>query len=155
MKKVWLFDSCDMDSLERKIGHRRHQHHHQINTMRHNRRRLECPNPFSHWLWCLVLIMIYFLSSSQIDAQIMLNSTMRLTIPRTHNYKGSRYTIDELINGKFTFKVSDDIDMDPCKASTYNFFNKILFCLFVWVLCKQMQSKRKLQMLQEISLVRR
>lgn len=111
-KKMWLFDLCAADSLKRKIGHH-------TNTMRHNRRRTERGHSACHWQWCLMLIMIgYCLSNSQIDAQIMMNSSIRYTVP-THNYKGSKYTIDELLNGKFTYKVSDDIDMDPCKASKY------------------------------------
>lgn len=112
---MWPFDSYATDSLQREIGR------HTTNTMRHNRRRSECQNPSScHWLWPFMLITIYFLSMNQpIDAQMLTNVTIRHTISPRHSYKGGKYTIDELINGKFTFKVSDDIDMDPCKASTY------------------------------------
>lgn len=120
VKMMWSFDLYATDLLKRKIGH---HYHHTTNMMRHNRRRSKYQNPSSssrHWLWHYMPIMIYFLSISQIDAQTLMNSTIRqYTIPPAHSYRGSRYTIDELINGKFTFKVSDDIDMDPCKASTY------------------------------------
>lgn len=120
---MWLFDWCATDSLKRKIGH------HTPAMMRHNRRQCECRHSSCHRLWCLTLIMIhYFLSHSQIDAQIMRNSSIRYTMP-THNYKGSKYTIDELLNGKFTYKVSDDIDMDPCKASEYESF-RFFFLLY-------------------------
>lgn len=30
-----------------------------------------------------------------------------------------KYSIDDLMNGQFEYKVSDDIDMDPCKSSRY------------------------------------
>lgn len=120
---MWPLDLNATDSLKRKISH-----HHSTNMMRHNRRRSKCRNPSStcHSLGHFMLIMIYFLSISQINAQILMNTTIRYTIPPTHSYKGSKYTIDELINGKFTYKVSDDIDMDPCKASKY-------ICLFIYL----------------------
>lgn len=123
---MWLFDLYATDPLKRKIGR------HTANMMRHNGRRSECQNPSScHWLWHFMLITIYFLSMNQpIDAQMVTNLTIRHTIPPTHSYKGSKYTIDELINGKFTFKISDDIDMDPCKASTY-----ICFFYYIGVYC--------------------
>lgn len=35
-----------------------------------------------------------------------------------HKYR-SKYTIEELLNTKFERKISDDIDMDPCKAGMY------------------------------------
>lgn len=119
---MWPFDLYATDSLKRKIGR------HTTNMTKHNRRRSACQNPSAcHWRWHFMLIAIYFLSINQpIDAQMMTNLTMRHTISPAHSYRGSRYTIDELINGKFTFKVSDDIDMDPCKASKY------IHSFFLW-----------------------
>lgn len=39
--------------------------------------------------------------------------------PKRNNGRHVKYTIDDLMNGQFEYKVSDDIDMDPCKSSTY------------------------------------
>lgn len=68
-------------------------------------------------LYDLMLILMVLLPNYQIEAHVT-NST-RLMVP-AHFYHGSKYTVDDLINGKFSYKVSDDIDMDPCKASTYH-----------------------------------
>lgn len=67
-------------------------------------------------LYGLLLTLMFLLPNYQIEAHVT-NKT-RLMIP-AHFYRGSKYTIDDLINGKFSYRVSDDIDMDPCKASTY------------------------------------
>lgn len=32
------------------------------------------------------------------------------------DYHTGRYGIDDLLYGQFSYKISDDIDMDPCKA---------------------------------------
>lgn len=40
-----------------------------------------------------------------------INETVYLT-----DYRTGRYGIDDLLSGQFTYKMSDDIDMDPCKA---------------------------------------
>lgn len=75
----------------------------------------------------LTIILILILPNSQINAHV--TNTTQLNAP-AHFYKGSKYTIDELINGKFTYKVSNDIDLDPCKASAYNLYNYSFFFLF-------------------------
>lgn len=81
-----------------------------------NQRRQNNQQPSNHWLWCSVFIMICLLPTIQCDDAHVTNVT-RFTTP-SHFYKSSKYTIDELINGKFMYRVSNDIDMDPCKAST-------------------------------------
>lgn len=40
--------------------------------------------------------------------------------PQHTNGRYGKYSIDDLMNGKFEYKVSDDIDMDPCKSSMYS-----------------------------------
>lgn len=69
---------------------------------------------FQQQVYC-VTIFIMLLLPNIINANIS-NATLLITEAQ-YNAKGSKYTIDDLLNTKFTYKVSDDIDMDPCKAS--------------------------------------
>lgn len=69
-----------------------------------------------HWQCCVVLIIVILLPISRSDAN---HKSSKRSTTALHIYKGSRYTIDDLLNSKFSYKISDDIDMDPCKASTY------------------------------------
>lgn len=71
-----------------------------------------------HWLCCIVVIMVILLPNSRSDAHLR-TSKRPATGSSSHSYKSSKYTIEDLINRKFSYKVSNDIDMDPCKASTY------------------------------------
>lgn len=41
-------------------------------------------------------------------------------------HRANGFTIDDLMKGKFTHKVSDDIDMDPCKSSRYKCHKKAI-----------------------------
>lgn len=68
--------------------------------------------------WYLVIVGILYMIGN-IDAYVTHhNGTTyhRYYMPIGY-YKGSKYSINELLNGKFTSKISNDIDMDPCKAS--------------------------------------
>lgn len=88
-----------------------------------------------HWLCCIVVIVVILLPYSRSDALLKTSKrsppptttttttttkTTKTTTTSSHSYKGSKYTIDDLINRKFSYKISNDIDMDPCKASTYS-----------------------------------
>lgn len=75
---------------------------------------LSPPLPPSSYIYIFLIISIL---SHSIDA-FATNQSLLIAKP-SQNYKGSKYTIGELLNGRFTFKVSDDIDMDPCKSSMY------------------------------------
>lgn len=73
-----------------------------------------------HHQWYLVIVGILYMINN-IDAHDKhYNGTTyhRYYMPIGY-YKGSKYSINELMNGKFTNKISNDIDMDPCKASEY------------------------------------
>lgn len=80
-----------------------------------------------HHLWCLVIIGILYMPNN-INAFVAYNNeTNRFYMP-IHYSKGGKYTIDDLLNGQFSYKISDDIDMDPCKAS--EFYNLFFLCFF-------------------------
>uniref|UniRef100_A0A1A9WC30 Metalloendopeptidase n=1 Tax=Glossina brevipalpis TaxID=37001 RepID=A0A1A9WC30_9MUSC len=52
---------------------------------------------------------------------IRIDPVQQLIVPAQvpkHKYR-SKYTIEELLNTKFERKISDDIDMDPCKAGGF------------------------------------
>lgn len=86
-----------------------------------------------HWLCCIVVIVVILLPYSRSDALLKTSkrspttttTTTKATTTSSHSYKGSKYTIDDLINRKFSYKISNDIDMDPCKASTYSTFLRL------------------------------
>lgn len=64
---------------------------------------------------CILSIVLHIASSS-IDAY-SINGSLMIGPQRHHG----KYTIDDLINRRFEYKVSDDIDMDPCKSSMFEF----------------------------------
>lgn len=99
---MWLFNCAQL--TWQKTGHTK---------MASNRFEV---HKLSHWLWCTILIVMILLPNSQIDAHF--SNITNLTTSIQH-YRGSKYTIDDLIYGKFPYKVSNDIDMDPCKASMF------------------------------------
>lgn len=112
---MWLFNCAQL--LRPKTG---------FIKMEHHRRNVQK----SHQLfWCASLIVMIHLTNSQIDAHTA-NGT-RLTVPSQH-YRGSKYTIDDLIYGKWPYKVSNDIDMDPCKASKLRIRNSFRWNPF-WI----------------------
>lgn len=59
------------------------------------------------WLICFLLSIVNGYS---------VNETFLIEKQKSSHHN-ARYSIDDLLNGKFVFKVSDDIDMDPCKSS--------------------------------------
>lgn len=75
-----------------------------------------------HHQWYLVIVGILYMLNN-IDAHIIHHNNgttyHRYYMPIGY-YKGSKYSINELMNGKFINKISNDIDMDPCKASEYS-----------------------------------
>lgn len=71
-----------------------------------------CQSSSNVYYYVALFIMLFL--PNNIDANI---SNATLLITPLQYYKGSKYTVDDLLNTKFTSKVSDDIDMDPCKAS--------------------------------------
>lgn len=44
------------------------------------------------------------------------NHLQNVTFRRPQQRYSSRYSADELLMSQFDFKVSEDIDMDPCKS---------------------------------------
>lgn len=48
------------------------------------------------------------------NASLMIESSSISTV----NYH-NKFSIDELLSSKFEFKISEDIDMDPCKSGMY------------------------------------
>lgn len=93
-----------------------------------------------HWLCCIVVIAVILLPYSRSDALLKTSkqsptttttTTEKTTRTSSHSYKGSKYTIDDLINRKFSYKISNDIDMDPCKASTYSTLFLQKFVLYI------------------------
>lgn len=69
---------------------------------------------------CVLLCMLI---AAQTNGYI-LNQTLYTT-----EHRQSKFTIDDLLNGQYSFKISDDIDMDPCKAGKYysSFFMVLLY----------------------------
>lgn len=106
---MWRFNCAQLSGQKTTKG---------FTNMAHIRRGFH--ESVQHW-WCCAaatVIIIALLHNNQIvSAQYITNTTL-LTAPTQH-YRGNKYTIDDLIYGKFSSKVSNDIDMDPCKASTY------------------------------------
>lgn len=100
---MWLF-SCAQSSLK------------QLDYNMANIEKKFCLINSFHYSSYLVIIGILFMPQN-INAFVTNNQTTNRLYMPIHYYKGSKYTIDDLLNGKFSFKVSDDIDMDPCKAS--------------------------------------
>lgn len=54
------------------------------------------------------------------------NHLQNVTLRRPQQNYSSRYTADELLMSQFDFKVSEDIDMDPCKSGMYEYNNLYL-----------------------------
>lgn len=70
-------------------------------------------------MWCKVLFVVF--CAHQCYCFVVNSSTCRTE-------KTFKYSIDELINTVFTKKISDDLDLDPCKAGKLKTFGKIQFC---------------------------
>lgn len=78
----------------------------------------------SHCLATMLLIFVLHIINAHGSNVSVVPSELRY-------YHGSRYSINELLNTRFRFKVSDDIDMDPCKASMWsNFILLLKYCWF-------------------------
>lgn len=87
---------------------------------RKNLRKLPLPRAAvdmaSHYGIALMFVVVLsFLNLA--DCNDLQNVTMRR--PRPQQKYGSRYSADELLMSQFEFKVSEDIDMDPCKSGMY------------------------------------
>lgn len=54
----------------------------------------------------------------------LLNQTIFAT-----QHRQSKFTIDDLLNGQFSYKISEDIDMDPCKAGKHK---STMYLLFIY-----------------------
>lgn len=49
------------------------------------------------------------------------NHLQNVTLRRPQQNYSSRYSADELLMSQFDFKISEDIDMDPCKSGMYEY----------------------------------
>lgn len=88
-----------------------------INQSRKTNHIMPCKTVQSLRFQCIAtMILIFFVQISHAHASNISTSKVSRDM---HHYHGSRYTINELLNTRFTSKISDDIDMDPCKASMY------------------------------------
>lgn len=82
----------------------------------------------------LVIMMAILLNGTNGGSLRNVTQKQPLKLTRMHVY-----TADDLLTGRFAFKVSDDIDMDPCKSgnnvpSSAN-ITCLLYLFFVEVLC--------------------
>ena len=62
----------------------------------------------------LCSLLLFLIHLNPIEGMVA-NGTLLKMQPKS-DYRHSRYTIDDLLYAKFSYKVSDDIDMDPCKS---------------------------------------
>lgn len=67
----------------------------------------------------VISIALYFMQSALATNAYSVNRSL-LIGPEHTNGRYGKYSIDDLMNGQFEYKVSDDIDMDPCKSSMYS-----------------------------------
>lgn len=75
---------------------------------------------------------------------VLFSYFLLLILTKTHGFilnetiyvsdlRSSKFTIDELLNGHFSYKISDDIDMDPCKAGkAISFIEKNIWNIYKW-----------------------
>lgn len=62
------------------------------------------------FLICLINVLINFTNA------MILNETLLIRQEKPGNFKHRKFSIDELLHTQFDNRVSDDIDMDPCKS---------------------------------------
>lgn len=103
-----LFWMIDASSLRRQ---RRKEKQIIIGKMRWNR-------PVSRSVFTFSIVLYLVQSALPITDAYSVNGSL-LIGPAYINGKYVKYTIEDLMNGQFEYKVSDDIDMDPCKSSMY------------------------------------
>lgn len=78
---------------------------------------------YSYWL--KIAFLLYSMSILlDFTSALVLNETLLLSYEkRAADFKHHKYSIDELLNSDFEYKVSDDIDMDPCKSGKFKMFS--------------------------------
>lgn len=80
-----------------------------------------CSNRPVSYSFFILLLALYMMQSAlpSINAYSV-NGSLLIGPQHQHiNGRYVKYSIDDLMNGQFEYKVSDDIDMDPCKSSMY------------------------------------
>lgn len=82
-----------------------------------DRRRTMTRHRMPHIIWqsmpcraAAILILLMHVAAAH-------GSNVSAVSPEMRYYHGSKYTITQLLSTRFTTRISDDIDMDPCKAS--------------------------------------
>lgn len=75
--------------------------------------------PGAHWVAILSIALMHFMEFPLPVADAYSVNGSLLIGPQQINDKYGKYTIDDLMIGKYAYKVSDDIYMDPCKSSMY------------------------------------
>lgn len=73
-------------------------------------------------LWLLNNVNAMYLNGTALTSEISSSFP-----PRIYNH--NNFTIEDLLHRKFEFKVSDDIDMDPCKSSKCVAIKCVVFSL--------------------------
>lgn len=63
----------------------------------------------------LIVVVLSFLNLANC------NHLQNVTLRRPQQNYSSRYSADELLMSQFDFKVSEDIDMDPCKSGMFEY----------------------------------
>lgn len=69
----------------------------------------------------IILVLEVVWSASVIDYNHIHDSNKNAY--RNVSQKRSKYTIDDLLSMRFESKISDDIDVDPCKSGKYYSYN--------------------------------
>lgn len=64
------------------------------------------------WYRIIIVLLCFYLMTS------LGLSNNNNTITQRHN-QGTKYTAEELLTRRFPRKISQDVDLDPCKAGKY------------------------------------
>lgn len=115
--------NCQCSAIDAISIHREQiKNHITIDKMRSHR-------PVSRSIF-IISVALYFMQSALPAAKAYnLNGSLLIGHTQTHiDGRYVKYTIDDLMNGRFEYKVSDDIYMDPCKSSMYIVLYILLCC---------------------------